>query len=136
MGRVWASSAGFVFFFQAEDGIRDVAVTGVQTCALPISPRDLLVEHSLDDEGKHFRLAWRQRLITTAQVRAVCLLRTREPIAIERLLNRIEQILIAKRLRQKLYRTGFHRAYGHRNIAMPGDEDDGKVNVCLAELAL
>src|SRR2546429_1610668 len=27
----------YVFFFQAEDGIRDVAVTGVQTCALPIS---------------------------------------------------------------------------------------------------
>src|SRR3989449_5904496 len=27
----------FYFFFQAEDGIRDVAVTGVQTCALPIS---------------------------------------------------------------------------------------------------
>src|SRR5256884_7183668 len=26
------------FFFQAEDGIRDVAVTGVQTCALPIWP--------------------------------------------------------------------------------------------------
>src|SRR3989449_3396000 len=28
------------FFFQAEDGIRDVAVTGVQTCALPISAPD------------------------------------------------------------------------------------------------
>src|SRR5438309_12021496 len=27
-----------VFFFQAEDGIRDGTVTGVQTCALPISP--------------------------------------------------------------------------------------------------
>src|SRR2546428_14094246 len=26
------------FFFQAEDGIRDLIVTGVQTCALPISP--------------------------------------------------------------------------------------------------
>src|SRR5260370_5668198 len=26
------------FFFQAEDGIRDSSVTGVQTCALPISP--------------------------------------------------------------------------------------------------
>ena len=26
-----------VFFFQAEDGIRDIGVTGVQTCALPIS---------------------------------------------------------------------------------------------------
>src|SRR5258707_7414463 len=27
---------GFFFFFQAEDGIRDIGVTGVQTCALPI----------------------------------------------------------------------------------------------------
>src|SRR3712207_7064294 len=26
----------FCFFFQAEDGIRDIGVTGVQTCALPI----------------------------------------------------------------------------------------------------
>src|SRR5256885_12575707 len=30
-------SLGDVFFFQAEDGIRDYKVTGVQTCALPIS---------------------------------------------------------------------------------------------------
>src|SRR5215203_7093872 len=27
-----------IFFFQAEDGIRDIGVTGVQTCALPIWP--------------------------------------------------------------------------------------------------
>src|SRR5256886_13272209 len=27
-----------LFFFQAEDGIRDLTVTGVQTCALPILP--------------------------------------------------------------------------------------------------
>src|SRR2546429_1522302 len=32
-------SSDVVFFFQAEDGIRDVAVTGVQTCALPICGR-------------------------------------------------------------------------------------------------
>src|SRR2546422_10591246 len=32
--------AGLFFFFQAEDGIRDVAVTGVQTCALTISAID------------------------------------------------------------------------------------------------
>src|SRR5690606_33441413 len=30
------------FFFQAEDGIRDFHVTGVQTCALPIFPHPLL----------------------------------------------------------------------------------------------
>src|SRR2546430_16950102 len=29
---------GRLFFFQAEDGIRDLTVTGVQTCALPIFP--------------------------------------------------------------------------------------------------
>src|SRR6266850_705844 len=29
-----------LFFFQAEDGIRDYKVTGVQTCALPIYPHD------------------------------------------------------------------------------------------------
>src|SRR2546429_3936792 len=35
-----ASPSRCCFFFQAEDGIRDVAVTGVQTCALPIYCRD------------------------------------------------------------------------------------------------
>src|SRR5437773_8717715 len=36
----------FFFFFQAEDGIRDRDVTGVQTCALPIS-----LEIVLEDRG-------------------------------------------------------------------------------------
>src|SRR3712207_9411692 len=31
-----------IFFFQAEDGIRDIGVTGVQTCALPISASPVL----------------------------------------------------------------------------------------------
>src|SRR3989440_7999593 len=33
----WLRMILFFFFFQAEDGIRDLIVTGVQTCALPIS---------------------------------------------------------------------------------------------------
>src|SRR2546430_12021513 len=40
----WRGVACFVFFFQAEDGIRDLTVTGVQTCALPISD----TSHRLD----------------------------------------------------------------------------------------
>src|SRR5476651_574725 len=32
----------FFFFFQAEDGIRDIGVTGVQTCALPICDSEVL----------------------------------------------------------------------------------------------
>src|SRR2546421_5072341 len=37
-----AASAPGRFFFQAEDGIRDLIVTGVQTCALPIWPAAML----------------------------------------------------------------------------------------------
>src|SRR2546429_6126071 len=48
------------FFFQAEDGIRDVAVTGVQTCALPILHWTSLVfdfQPAKDDSaGDHQRL--------------------------------------------------------------------------------
>src|SRR5256885_6309059 len=35
--RIQATERARFFFFQAEDGIRDYKVTGVQTCALPIS---------------------------------------------------------------------------------------------------
>src|SRR5207245_3527302 len=35
----------YFFFFQAEDGIRDATVTGVQTCALPISCYNALDRH-------------------------------------------------------------------------------------------
>src|SRR3712207_7571004 len=38
-GALWSSVKRLFFFFQAEDGIRDIGVTGVQTCALPICPR-------------------------------------------------------------------------------------------------
>src|SRR5690606_40246766 len=48
-----AHASTFVFFFQAEDGIRDFHVTGVQTCALPISPTTNRVSSSLP---------WRARL--------------------------------------------------------------------------
>src|SRR5712672_3883850 len=43
----------FFFFFQAEDGIRDKLVTGVQTCALPISnlPISLILIFALGSIG-------------------------------------------------------------------------------------
>src|SRR5438445_2798571 len=42
-----------LFFFQAEDGIRDIGVTGVQTCALPIFPGYILVEMHMSDHAWH-----------------------------------------------------------------------------------
>src|SRR2546426_596736 len=63
-----ASSAGMVdagfFFFQAEDGIRDYKVTGVQTCALPIyhtpekrarPPRAHHADHARPPQAPHPR---------------------------------------------------------------------------------
>src|SRR3989442_15591122 len=44
----------FFFFFQAEDGIRDADVTGVQTCALPISRRGSRPAPSLPLNGPAF----------------------------------------------------------------------------------
>src|SRR5438552_11979240 len=47
----------FFFFFQAEDGIRDDLVTGVQTCALPIYGQHMgsLLLDSLDKTGIAYR---------------------------------------------------------------------------------
>src|SRR5215467_7975606 len=54
----------FIYFlFQAEDGIRDYKVTGVQTCALPISPTVPLARHLFAAPTRHYKtgivyLAW------------------------------------------------------------------------------
>src|SRR5207245_8116919 len=53
-------------FFQAEDGIRDATVTGVQTCALPISWPPPAGAHPRSGSGGRCRLelawqAWRSR---------------------------------------------------------------------------
>src|SRR5687768_18353766 len=52
----------FFFFFQAEDGIRDVAVTGVQTCALPIWRRQRVPPPYLllDRQACRSATPWRQ----------------------------------------------------------------------------
>src|SRR5690606_40610283 len=44
-------TSGDIFFFQAEDGIRDFHVTGVQTCALPILLGPLALNIAAPDEG-------------------------------------------------------------------------------------
>src|SRR5207248_3624522 len=56
----------FFFFFQAEDGIRDRTVTGVQTCALPISdtPQDALAR-LFNLPGSHYtepQFSWKHAL--------------------------------------------------------------------------
>src|SRR5690606_40839142 len=54
----------FFFFFQAEDGIRDFHVTGVQTCALPILPISrmrLRSRYSASSTASTVAAGWRAR---------------------------------------------------------------------------
>src|SRR3989441_8913194 len=71
--------AVFFFFFQAEDGIRDKLVTGVQTCALPISilgfsnsapRRSATAAPRLDSEAEASRNRYMMRSPTSRSERA------------------------------------------------------------------
>src|SRR3712207_8558572 len=68
----------FFFFFQAEDGIRDIGVTGVQTCALPIYKA---IGGWLREAGKKDR----QRLLSFLDKHAATMPRTAMRYAIEHL---------------------------------------------------
>src|SRR3712207_8306327 len=59
------------FFFQAEDGIRDIGVTGIQTCALPICTRASSSTERSEKNPMTFRTkaARRTRLMTCSCVR-------------------------------------------------------------------
>src|SRR5688500_20264350 len=60
------------FFFQAEDGIRDYKVTGVQTCALPISVAQIAYECGFSDLST-FHRAFKARFGETPEIgRASC----------------------------------------------------------------
>src|SRR5256885_9049478 len=81
----WAETTCDFFFFQAEDGIRDYKVTGVQTCALPISagPADPAGPESPSDAPRwspaatRSRAAPRRRDIARARARSTA--RPRRP---------------------------------------------------------
>src|SRR5256885_13117098 len=67
MANYWCLTL-FFFFFQAEDGIRDYKVTGVQTCALPIWP--LLPSTS----AFCYAVGWTQHTTGAQFIRAACVL--------------------------------------------------------------
>src|SRR5215469_12068574 len=57
-------------------------------------------------------------------------------VASETDLDRIDELLITERLREKLYGTALHRLHGHRDVAVSRYEDDWEISVCLHKLAL
>ena len=57
-------------------------------------------------------------------------------VALERGGDRVQHVLIAKRLGEKIDGAGFHGLHRHGNVAVPGHEYNRNVDVRLAELGL
>src|SRR2546421_1902931 len=88
----------FFFFFQAEDGIRDLIVTGVQTCALPIS---FLVIDDLHELTSPEALAQLTRLLEKLPPHVHAILATRRSLPL-----RLHKLRLAGDLRSEERRVG------------------------------
>ena len=97
---------------------------------------DLFIEHSRNDTRRHFALTRRKQFVTRTQTRQLSLQVARSAIAPNRLLDGVEQILLAKRFGKKLDRTGFHRLHRHRDITVTRNEDDRNLNAGCDQLPL
>ncbi len=98
--------------------------------------RNLLVELAADDHVDDFALSLRQRFETLTQHCKFRLLLAYGPILLQCDSNRIQQILIAERLGEKLDRSRLHSLDRHWNVAVAGNKDDRDGNVGLSQLAL
>src|SRR5260370_9003733 len=96
----------------------------------------LLIEHARNHQAHDLALACGHRLVALSQLGKLTLLLARHPVAIQSLVDRIQQVLVSERLGQELHRTGFHGLHRHRNISMPGDEDDRNPDARVSQLAL
>src|SRR6266403_5754224 len=77
------------------------------------------------------------RVLKARPQRGDCLFVLQPPaISRDAQLNRVQQVLIAERLGQKLDRSSLYRLDGQRDVAISGDEDDRNVNIRRRELSL
>src|SRR5207245_3072844 len=74
----------YFFFFQAEDGIRDATVTGVQTCALPISSKRMFVYLETTKSDIRFDAGHLHMLVIIAAIAATVLENARHLQRLER----------------------------------------------------
>src|ERR1700730_14905623 len=97
---------------------------------------DLSVELPSDHLAHYLALALREHLEPLPQYRNFRPLLPSRPVPFECLLYRVEQILIPKRLGQKLHGAGLHGLYRHRNVTVPRDENNGDANIQFGEFTL
>src|SRR5712692_5642768 len=84
----------------------------------------LLVREDCDHEGKDLSLARREKSVMLLQLGQFGSLLPRFSINGNCGVNRLQQLLLAERFRQKLDRPGLHRTKRRSNVAMNRDENN------------
>src|SRR6516162_602614 len=97
---------------------------------------DLLVDATSHHQGHYLALAWGKSLEAGPQRGDHLFVLQPRAISREAQLDRVQQVLIAERLRQKFDRSSLYCLDGHRDVAVSRDEDDRNVNVRRRELSL
>jgi hypothetical protein len=97
---------------------------------------DLFVEQTRHDQGHDLALAQRQRLVPPSQLGQIRPLLSCSAVTINRLLNGVKQLLVAKRFREEVHRAGLQGLHRHWNITMSGDENDWDRWIHVGQLAL
>src|SRR5215510_5508389 len=87
----------------------------------------LFVQEPTDHQRKYFPFAGREAEEALPQGGEVSAFPTCFPIEGDSSVDRCEQIRLAEWLGQEIDGTMLHRAHGRRNVAVPGDEDDGRM---------
>src|ERR1700730_3749851 len=96
----------------------------------------LFIKHAGNHQDHHFALAHGECRVAFSHLSELTLVLTCETVAIQCLMDGIQQVLVAEGFGQELHGTGFHGSHCHGNIRVPGDEDDGNLNADISQLAL
>src|SRR2546427_5252854 len=97
---------------------------------------DLLIEHARNYQSHDLALACGQRRVAVSQLAKLTLLLARHTVAVQSLVDRIQQVLVPEGLGKELHRTGFHGLHRHWNVSMTGDKDDRNPDARVNQLVL
>jgi len=97
---------------------------------------NLLVELACDDEIHDFALAHAQAVVARAELVACLFAAAMGAVTFQPPEYRIQQFLLVEWFGHELDGTALHGTDGHGNIAMPSDEDYGKMHALVGEAAL
>src|SRR6516165_877130 len=109
-----------------------LTVNSVVPSSAPIS----LLRRPVTTSASTSRSRWVKQVVPHTQFSDLTSVLSIYDILPDRLMNRIEQGLVAKGVGQKLNRPGLHRFYRHRDVAMAGDEDDRNRTIGRSQFAL